>query len=120
MSHTILFLSRPSEKAFRLSIASFRSLALVSFALHAMCGVMMTEGRVKSGEDDAGGSFLITSIPAPFILFSFSASYSAFSSTSAPRAVFMRTASLFIRESVLSFTMFSVSFVRGLEGDKQR
>ena len=79
----------------------------------AMWGVRTQFGAESRGESMGIGSTLATSMAAPRSFPDFSASASAFSSTSGPRAVFNSMAPSFILEMALALISPCVSAVRG-------
>src|SRR5574344_2142047 len=112
IQHTT-FCGFPARNAAIFASSMLRSLSLVSFGAHAMCGVIMQFGALYSGHEGDIGSCSITSAAYPAIDVLSSAFLTAASSTRPPRAQLTITADFFIIDKVFSFTIFAVSLVIG-------
>lgn len=94
-------------------ITTARRRNLDSLVAQAMCGVIKQFLAWKSGWSIGGGSMAKTSIPAPRIRSSFSASASACASINPPREVLIINAEGFIKASDWALIRCSVCGVNG-------
>ena len=93
---------------------SMPTFSCASAVLAPRCGVRTMFGSERSGKSAGGGSTSYTSSAAAATWRLFSASYSAFSSMSPPRAQLMIRTPFFVFASRSALSMFFVSSVSGM------